>query len=1075
MTTNSSRDSAQFFGPLVLTTTVVNPDLVGEIRLILAPVDAELGHGNSQVQISTRSGTNKFTGAATWVVRNTALNANTWTNNHTPTLINGVQVSNKTTPDWSNVQEGTVSYGGPIIKNKTFFFALYDQQVAHARGLVSNVVLTDTARNGVFRYYPGWNPLNAAGTNPASFPNNGTGSFISVDSLGNPVAPTVNPDGSSPYTGQLTCFSVFGNIKADGSPFTPADCVGGNAVIQPAWDVNRPTPDGTGYVQKLLAMAPHVNNFTTQTTAQVNGGDGLNTAVNRYLRHVNSGSSSGDTFGTATIGSSSDAANAIGRKQLNLKVDHNINSKNRLSVQYTYESDAGTTNVAPYEDGYSGHSRRRPALLTVNGTSTLSPNLVNEARFGVNYSREWQSPAWADLSSPDTTASAQALLFQGMANAINGKTYPVIYTPGAQISGIMNFAGADIANTSPLWDYSDTIRWSHGKHSFSTGFEYRRPESTGFNSTAYATASTGNPTGATTPALIQNNTNFSSVLPGLNTTSRTAAQNMIYLFYGSVANVTTPYWIDSQANITNGLWSDVTTNKDDIATGDPQYAHQQRKQVQNQYSFFFKDDYKVMKRLTLNLGIRYDKNQSIYLAGGLTNRFYQDGVGLYGVGRPAGDITTDSQLLANWLLPPTSNAIYLTGYGSTPTAPLGCQLGVANPNGIPTSNCDPSLKTKVEFVGPGSANPHDTLVPDNGQFSPAVGFSWQLPWFGDGKTTMRGGFQRTYGQAGSTFAGGLLSGPGGSDSPSPTAILSSSCATAALAAGRALNIGDLNCLAPIAPSRAPGAPISMTARACCTIFGNSYASYAPDYYTPYTDNYTLSVTRDFGRKLTVDARFVATIGKGLGAAGSFGSAGSIDLNTLNVYHNPELLQALNDTRAGLNSPFFDQLLMGVNLNTGTAGYGAVGTCVTTPSSLDGAGVSLSGTPCGPGQVLERGSMQIRRAYAANLTIPGLFGPQPGLANGNYVNVITALLGTLNSATGVGTTGLQADPTGIDPATGAAFTTSQRVLRNGCNRLANGLTGGFTTPDGTAITPRCFPENFIIANPQNASSIYASNY
>src|SRR4029077_10963949 len=137
----------------------------------------------------------------------------------------------------------------------------------------------------------------------------GTGSWISVDNLGNPVAPAFNPDGTSPYTGQLTCFSIFGNIKADGSQFTAADCPGGNAVIQPAWDVNRPTPDGTGYVQKLLAMAPHANNFTTQTTTLVNGGDGLNTAVNRYLRHVNSGSSSGDTFGTATIGSSSDAAN----------------------------------------------------------------------------------------------------------------------------------------------------------------------------------------------------------------------------------------------------------------------------------------------------------------------------------------------------------------------------------------------------------------------------------------------------------------------------------------------------------------------------------------------------------------------------------------------------------------------------------------------------------------------------------------------------------------------------------------------------------------------------------------------
>jgi hypothetical protein len=44
--------------------TIMNPDLVGEIRMILAPVDAEVGRGNSQIQVSTRSGTNRFTGSA---------------------------------------------------------------------------------------------------------------------------------------------------------------------------------------------------------------------------------------------------------------------------------------------------------------------------------------------------------------------------------------------------------------------------------------------------------------------------------------------------------------------------------------------------------------------------------------------------------------------------------------------------------------------------------------------------------------------------------------------------------------------------------------------------------------------------------------------------------------------------------------------------------------------------------------------------------------------------------------------------------------------------------------------------
>ena len=33
---------------------------------------------------------------------------------------------------------------------------------------------------------------------------------------------------------------------------------------------------------------------------------------------------------------------------------------------------------------------------------------------------------------------------------------------------------------------------------------------------------------------------------------------------------------------------------------------------------------------------------------------------------------------------------------------------------------------------------------DLNNFGPAVGFAWQLPWFGKGKTTLRGGYQVSY-------------------------------------------------------------------------------------------------------------------------------------------------------------------------------------------------------------------------------------------------------------------------------------------------------------------------------------------
>src|SRR5215831_11141464 len=58
------------------TTTYTSPDLVDEVRVIVAPADAELGRGSGQIQMSTRSGTNDFRGSIFWVNRNSKLAAN---------------------------------------------------------------------------------------------------------------------------------------------------------------------------------------------------------------------------------------------------------------------------------------------------------------------------------------------------------------------------------------------------------------------------------------------------------------------------------------------------------------------------------------------------------------------------------------------------------------------------------------------------------------------------------------------------------------------------------------------------------------------------------------------------------------------------------------------------------------------------------------------------------------------------------------------------------------------------------------------------------------------------------------
>src|SRR6266571_2698085 len=134
------------------TATFINPDMVDEVRVVVAAVDVE-GRGSAQVQVRTRSGTNQFRGAAVWNLRNSALNANSWSNNR-----QGIS------PTWYNRHQYTASLGGPIIRNKTFFFGLFDGQNGSQRDNVDTPVLTETARQGIFRFFPGVNNGQAEAT-----------------------------------------------------------------------------------------------------------------------------------------------------------------------------------------------------------------------------------------------------------------------------------------------------------------------------------------------------------------------------------------------------------------------------------------------------------------------------------------------------------------------------------------------------------------------------------------------------------------------------------------------------------------------------------------------------------------------------------------------------------------------------------------------------------------------------------------------------------------------------------------------------------------------------------------------
>src|SRR6266436_3836404 len=128
----------------------------------------------------TRSGTNAFRGSAFWTNRNSALDASKWFNN-----FNGVP------KDYENRNQFGARLGGPIVKNKTFFFVLVDEQRYIFKQTFVGSVLTAPARQGIFRYFPGTaDNQNATQINPV------------VDRNGNPVRPIGATD-------SVQQFSVF--------------------------------------------------------------------------------------------------------------------------------------------------------------------------------------------------------------------------------------------------------------------------------------------------------------------------------------------------------------------------------------------------------------------------------------------------------------------------------------------------------------------------------------------------------------------------------------------------------------------------------------------------------------------------------------------------------------------------------------------------------------------------------------------------------------------------------------------------------------------------------------------------
>ncbi|HET9218992.1 MAG TPA: hypothetical protein VFR18_18555, partial [Terriglobia bacterium] len=824
-----------------------------------------------------------------------------------------------------------------------------------------------------------------------------------VDLAGNPVAPTGPPAGTAPgaYDNTLQYRSLFGPLQ---SMPTTNDCsdapinrttlvpngvsVTGTPGADGGWDQNRRQLDPSGYISRHMAYIPLPNNYEV--------GDGLNTAGFRWLRR---------SRGIDNLFGSGEATGE--RKQFNVKIDHNFTNNHRANVNWSYERVVSDDVFHAFPDTFSNSNFRRPLVITAGFTSTLSPSLLNEARFGY---RLQDLNVIAPMALPEHDA-ALAALFPPPVNGIEvmpffgfinpaGNPCPPHYgaRPPTNAPAPNDAIGCNIAPTSrgktPTWTFSDTISWTRGTHAFRFNGELRlnsskqeAPGTSDFTgATTYASATIG-AFGSTAPGTSGANdfsnsntrpTTDPNNLKGLANNTRTSSHTLMNFLAGSLSSLAHQYYIDSPdvsspPQISD--WKDFRNNEFITTTV-----------KQTEFSAWAKDEWKITRNLTITPGLRWDYTGVPYLENGTTVGLIDGGGAAFGI---------SGRDFSGWLNP-------------------GVRADM----------------TSFEFVGPNSPNPDRSAYPDIWHnFGPSFAFAWTLPWFGEGKTTIRGGYQITYSTGSpnpgqgrfSSYAQALGGAPG------RTLLANANSQTGIYldltTAGNTLNPNNLSVVLPVVPSVAPLQPQLTTGPR-----NQALSAFDPNYENPYVQNLTLSVTRTINRNVTLDVRYIGTMSRK--------TYTTQNLN-INNFRDNGLLAALDAARRGddANTGLLDQIFNGINLCTSAAAP-ATGTCA--PGSYG----PINGTT-------QRAATQIRAGALPGSGFP-VTASTTSLVNADY-NALAGIIASYNYNWG--------------------STANPHVCVVNCTLPDPNPTNNRV---GAALRQNGFPDNFIVTNPQFSNVTFYNN-